>query len=85
MTEKSPADVTTRVTDAVCVSEPLVPVMVNGKLPVGVVVLVVTVNVELPEVFTEPGLNDALAPAGSPLALRATVPVKPPDGVIVAV
>ena len=85
--EKSPttAALTTRVTEAVWTSEPLVPVMVNGKLPVGVVLLVVIVNVELPEVVMDAGLNEAVAPAGIPLALRATVPVKPPDGVIVVV
>jgi hypothetical protein len=31
------------------------------------------------------GLNVALAPEGSPLALRLTFPVKPPDGVTDAV
>lgn len=31
------------------------------------------------------GLNEALAPVGSPLALNVTLAVKPPDGVTVAV
>lgn len=44
-------------------------------MPVGVDARVVTVIVELPEVFTEPGLNEADAPEGNPLALRFTVPV----------
>ena len=86
LTEKSPTTgaVTTRVTEAVCVVVPLVPVMVNGKLPVGVVLLVVTVSVELPDV-SDAGLKLPVAPAGRPLTLRLTVPVKPPDGVTVAV
>jgi hypothetical protein len=41
--------------------------------------------VEEPDVVTEVGLNEALAPVGSPLTLKATVPVKPFAGVIVAV
>ena len=64
---------------------PLVPVMVIGKLPVGVVLAVVTVMVDEPEPFTDVGLKLALAPAGNPLALKVTVPVKPPVGVTVAV
>src|SRR5215471_12575467 len=78
LTEKSPTTgaVTTRVTEAVWVVVPLVPVIVNGKLPVGVVLLVVTVSVESPEV-TDAGLNVPVAPAGKPLTLRLTVPVKP--------
>ena len=64
---------------------PLVPVIVNGKLPAGVVVLDVTVNVEDPDVVTDAGLKLAVAPVGSPLTLNVTVPVNPPDGVTVAV
>jgi hypothetical protein len=41
--------------------------------------------VEEPEVVTEVGLNEAVAPVGSPLTLKVTVPVKPFVGVIVAV
>jgi hypothetical protein len=33
----------------------------------------------------EGGLKLATAPAGNPLTLRLTVPVKPPEGVTVAV
>jgi hypothetical protein len=44
------------------------------------------VRVELPlPPVTDPGLKLALAPVGRPLALKATVPVKPPVGTIVAV
>ena len=41
--------------------------------------------VELPVPATDPGEKLADAPAGSPLALKTTVSVKPPLGVIVAV
>jgi len=39
-----------------------------------------TVSVDDPDVVTELGLKLAVAPEGRPLALRLTVPVKPPDG-----
>ena len=45
----------------------------------------VTLMVLLPEPATDGGLKEAMAPKGSPLALNNTVPVKPPDGVTVAV
>ena len=59
--------------------------MVNGKLPVGVVLAVVTVMVDEPEVVTDGGLKLAVAFAGNPLALNVTVPVNPPVGVTVTV
>jgi hypothetical protein len=59
----------------------LVPVIVTGKLPDGVVELDVTVIVENPAPATDAGLKVAVAPGGSPLALNVTVPLKPPDGV----
>jgi hypothetical protein len=46
---------------------------------------VVTVIVELPVPATDAGEKLAVAPAGSPLALKATVSVKPPLGVMLAV
>jgi len=46
---------------------------------------VVTVIVELPEPLTEVGLKLALAPDGSPLALKLTVPLNPLNAVTVAV
>jgi hypothetical protein len=46
---------------------------------------VVTVIVEEPEVVTEVGLKVAVAPAGSPLALKVTVPVNPFSALTVAV
>jgi hypothetical protein len=59
--------------------------MVRVELPTGVLPLVVTVMVDDPEPVTVVGLKLAVAPVGSPLALKLTVPLKPPDGVIVAV
>jgi hypothetical protein len=56
---------------------PLVPVIVMLKVPVGVVLPIVTVMVEEPEPVTEVGLKLALAPAGSPLVLNVTVPLNP--------
>ena len=47
--------------------------------------LVVTLIVDDPDVFTEAGLKDAEAPPGNPLTLKLTVPVNPPDGVTVTV
>ena len=43
----------------------------------GVAAVVNTVNVVGPDVGTDGGLNDADAPAGSPLTPNETVPVKP--------
>src|SRR6266404_3247515 len=75
---------TTRVTVVEWDNVPLVPVMVKGNVPAGVVVLVVTLSVELPEV-NEVGLKVAVAPAGNPVTLKLTVPVNPLKGVTVAV
>jgi hypothetical protein len=68
---------TIRVTVVVWIAVPLVPVTVIVWLPVGVPLVVVTVIVEEPEVVIVGGLKAAFAPAGSPLALRVTVPVNP--------
>jgi hypothetical protein len=61
---------------------PLVPVTVTVYDPAGVLVAVLTVIVEvavLPDArVTDTGENEVVAPLGSPLALRATEPVKPP-------
>jgi hypothetical protein len=69
--------VTSSTTEIVLLSEPLVPVMVKGKLPVGVLLVVVTVSVELPPTVTEGGLNAPVVLAGGPLTLKAMEPVKP--------
>ena len=76
---------TASVTAAVCDTPPLVPLIVSEELPTGVVLTVVTVSVDDPDVVIELGLNVAVAPEGSPLAVRATVPVKPPDGATLTV
>src|ERR1035438_230542 len=68
---------TLRVTLAVWVKLPLVPVMVSGYVPSGVVELVVTVSVEVPDPVTVAGEKLAVAPAGSPLALSVTTPLNP--------
>jgi hypothetical protein len=62
---------------AVLVSEEDVPVIVIVDEPAGVLAEVVTVRVE-DEPPVELGLRVADAPAGAPLELSATVPVKPP-------
>ena len=69
---------TLSVTVAVCTAVPLVPVMVNVEFAPGVaaVVLTVIVVVPAPPVIVA-GLNEAVAPAGKPLTLGVTVPVKP--------
>jgi hypothetical protein len=76
---------TTSVTAAECDSVPSVPVIVRGYVPVGVVDAVEIVSVEFPEVVIDAGLKLAVAPAGKPLTLRFTVPVKPLRGAIDAV
>lgn len=77
--------VTVRVTVAVFTSEPLVPFTVSVKVPVGVLVVVRTVRVELPEPLTEVGLNEPVEFEGKPLTLNVTTPLNPSDGVTVAV
>jgi len=68
---------------AVCVSEPLVPVTVTVAAPVAAVAEAVKVRVLVPVV--DVGLKLAVTPLGKPLALRATLPVKPLPGVTVTV
>ena len=67
----------------VCVSVPLTPVIVTVAAPRGAVLDAVKVRVLVPVVET--GLKAAVTPVGSPLALRATTPVNPPEGVTVIV
>jgi hypothetical protein len=68
---------TTKLTVVVCVSAPLVPLIVSVDVPTGVLPVVVTVNVELPVPVTVAGEKPAVAPAGNPLTLSATAPVNP--------
>jgi len=76
---------TIRVTDAEFVSEPAVPVIVTVELPVGVPDVVVTVSVELPDEEMEAGENEAVAPAGRPVAAKVTAPVNPESAPTVTV
>lgn len=76
---KSPREVfTSSGTVVLFVSLPLEPVMVSVYAPRGVVEAVVTSNEEVPDPpIMLAGVSLAVAPAGRPLTLRATVPVKP--------
>ncbi len=78
-------ELTESVTPELCVRLPLVPVMVSVEEPTGVVLLVVTVSVELPEPVTLVGEKVPTAPAGNPLTLRVTAPVKPPAAAMLVV
>jgi hypothetical protein len=69
--------VTLNGTVLVCVSVPLVPVIVKVALPTGVLDAVVTVSVALPGVLIELGLNVPTAPASNPLTAKFTVPLNP--------
>jgi len=77
---------TAKVTVVLCVADPLVPVTVNVAFPPGVAAVVATVMVvePAPPVMVA-GLNDAVAPAGKPLAEGVTVPVNPLSAVTVIV
>ena len=74
---KSGAAVTFKETVVACVSEPLAPVIVSERDPTGVLEVVVTVRVDVPEPVNEVGLNAAVAPVGNPLTLSPTVPPNP--------
>jgi hypothetical protein len=67
--------------EAVCERVPLVPVTVTVAAPTVAVLDAVKVSVLVPVV--EAGLNTAVTPAGNPDAVKATLPVKPPDGATV--
>ena len=71
------AALTTKVTVALWERLPLVPVMVRVLVPAGVELAVAMVNVDEPRELTEAGTKVAEAPAGSPLAVKATLPLKP--------
>jgi hypothetical protein len=75
--EKSGLADTFRVTVAVCVSDPAVPVTVMVELPTAMPDVVVIVSVELAPGAIEGALKDAVAPVGRPLALKVIEPVKP--------
>ena len=74
---------TVRLTEALCVRLPLVPVTVTFVVPEAAVLDAVKVKVLVPVV--DAGLKLAVTPVGRPLAARATLPLKPPSGLIVTV
>ena len=61
-------------TVVVCVRLPEVPVIVTVAKPAVAVLAAVSVKILLPVVLA--GLNDAVTPAGRPLATKATEPLK---------
>ena len=69
--------VTLSSTFALCVNEPLVPVMVRVELLAGLPAGMLTVRVELPDVLIDVGEKEAVAPDGRPLTDKPTVPVNP--------
>jgi hypothetical protein len=68
--------VTVRVSVAVSVVEPLVPVTVTVAAPTVAVFDAVKVSVLPADPETEDGLKAAVTPVGRPLTVRATVPLK---------
>lgn len=72
--------VTIRLRVALSVVEPLVPVTVTVAVPTVAVAEAVNVSVLPADPVTEVGLKAAVTPAGRPLALKVTVPVKPLKG-----
>jgi len=77
-----PAGVTVRETVVECVADGPAPVTVTVEVAAGVDAAVVMVRVELPVPVTLVGLKLAVAPAGSPLALRLTVCAAPVVSVV---
>ena len=59
-------------------------VIVNGKLPSGVLPKVETAKPEVPDEVIVAGEKTAVAPVGNPVTLKDTVPVNPVVGVMVA-
>ena len=76
---------TTRLTVVVCVTLPFRPLIVNVEVPTGVLPVVVTVRVELPVPVNVAGEKLPVAPAGSPLALKAMEPEKPENALVLTV
>src|ERR1700685_161596 len=75
--------VTMRLRVVLPVVEPLVPVTVTVAVPTVAVADAVKVSVLPDDPVTEVGLKAAVTPTGRPVAVRATVPVKPLKGVTV--
>lgn len=72
--------VTMRLRVVLSVVEPLVPVTVTVAVPTVAAAEAVNVSVLPADPVTEVGLKAAVTPVGKPLALNATVPVKPLKG-----
>jgi len=79
---KSGVALTTRLTAAVWFKLPLLPAIWRVEVPPGVEAVVVTVSVELPAPLIDVGLKLAVAPAGNPVRLSATVPLNPFTAVV---
>jgi len=77
VTVGTPPEVTVSVAVVWWLRLPVVPVIVRLERPTGVLPAVVTVNVEEPVPVTVVGKKLAVAPAGRPVTLRLTVPLKP--------
>lgn len=76
-TEKSGCGVTVNETLTACESDPLIPLIVSGNVPVGVVAFVETDSTELPDPVIDDGANVAVAPEGRPATVSAICPAKP--------
>ena len=70
-------EVTPRMAVVEWVSEPLVQVIINVELPVGVLAVVVTVSVDVPEEVMDDGEKVAEVAPGRPVAVKLTVPANP--------
>ena len=68
---------TVNVTVVVCVTEPLVPVIVSVYDPVCAEVIAAILSVEEPEPVIFGGLKLPVTPGPKPLRLRLTTPVNP--------
>src|SRR5436309_14654919 len=79
---KSGGGFTVSVTVAVCVSVPLMAVIVSVAEPTAVVDVVATASVPVPAPVIDAVANVAVVPAGWPLTLSATTPVKPFKAVV---
>ena len=76
---------TIRVTLALWLRLPLVPVMTTVNGPVAAKLVVVTVSVDVPLPLTDAGLNAPEAPTSRPVVARLTEPANPFCPVIVTV
>jgi hypothetical protein len=76
---------TVRVSVAVLLVVPLLPVIVTVRVPLEAFLLAVTVKVEVPAPVIDVGLKLADAPLPSPVAERAIEELKPPVTVVVIV